>query len=182
MKLVGANPAPTLRGQQELPGKSNYFSGNDPQAWQTNIPTYAQVKYEQVYDGIDLVYYGNQQQLEYDFMVSAGADPKAIKFSFEGAEKVALKGQGELVLQTAAGEIKQQKSVIYQEVNGARQEIAGKYVLKDGQIGFEIGEYNMTERLVIDPVIIYATATGGTGGQRIRLSRRLPRSGYGRMR
>ncbi len=163
MKLLGANPAPTLRGEAELPGKSNYFSGKDTKQWQTNIPTYARVKYEAVYDGIDLVYYGNQQQLEYDFVVQPGADPNIIRFGFEGVENVTLNAAGELVLQTAAGEVKQHKPVIYQEVNGQKQEIAGSYVLSDGQVGFVVGAYDASQPLVIDPVIVYATATGTNG-------------------
>ena len=163
MKLLGANANPSLRGEAELPGKSNYFSGKDTTQWQTNIPTYARVKYEAVYDGIDLVYYGNQQQLEYDFVVQPGAHPETIRFGFEGVEKVTLNAAGELVLQTAAGEVKQHKPVIYQEVNGKRQQIAGSYVLGDGEVGFAVGDYDLSEPLVIDPVIVYATATGTNG-------------------
>ncbi len=170
MKLLGANANPRLQGEQELPGKSNYFSGSDPNGWQTNIPTYRQVKYEQVYDGIDLVYYGNQQQLEYDFIVQPGADPQAIKFRLEGREAIALNAAGELVLQTAVGEVKQHKPVLYQEVNGSRQEIAGSYVLKDGEVGFEIGDYDPSQPLVIDPVIIYATYLGGDLGGAVALT------------
>ncbi len=87
MKLLGAKEQPRLQGQQELPGKSSYFSGKDATQWKTNIPTYRQVKYSQVYEGIDLVYYGNQQQLEYDFIVQPGADPNTIRFRLEGAEE-----------------------------------------------------------------------------------------------
>lgn len=104
------------------------------------------MKYEQVYDGIDWVYYGNQQQLEYDFIVQPGADPKAIRFRLEGGEAVALNEAGELVLQTAVGEVKQRKPVIYQELNGERQEIAGGYVLKDEQVSFVVSEYDATRR------------------------------------
>ncbi len=142
MKLLGAKEQPRLQGQQELPGKSSYFSGKDATQWKTNIPTYRQVKYSQVYDGIDLVYYGNQQQLEYDFIVQPGADPNAIKFRLEGAEEIALNEAGDLVLQTTAGEVKQHKPVIYQEVDGKRQEIAGNYVMKDGEVGFAVGAYD----------------------------------------
>ena len=161
MKLLGANNQLRLQGQQELSGKSNYFSGNDPQAWKTDIPTYQKVKYEEVYDGIDLVYYGNQQQLEYDFIVQPGADPSAIKLNFEGAEEISLNEAGELVLQTAAGEVKQHRPVVYQEINGKRQEIAGNYVLAaSSEVHFALGEYDTTQPLVIDPVIVYATFFG----------------------
>ena len=84
MKLVGANPHATVSGVDELPGKSNFFIGNDPKKWRSNVPTYAKVKYEGVYSGIDLVYYGNQQQLEFDFVVAPGADPRRIGFDVRG--------------------------------------------------------------------------------------------------
>ena len=161
MKLVGANKQPQLQGQEELPGKSNYFSGNKPNGWKTNIPTYQRVKYSQVYEGIDLVYYGNQQQLEYDFIVQPSADPGAIKLRLEGAEQISLNAQGELVLTTAAGEVKQRKPVIYQEVNGSRQEIEGNYVLTEAcEVQFAVGPYDHHQPLVIDPVISYTTFFG----------------------
>ena len=119
---------------------------------------------KEAYPGIDLAYYGNQGQLEYDFIVQPGADPNAIKFRFEGTEEVTLNEQGELVLQTAAGEVKQHKPMIYQEVNGKRQEIAGNYLLTAGEVGFAVGAYDASQPLVIDPVIVYATYLGGELG------------------
>ena len=98
MKLVGGNRKAVVEGLEELPGKSNYFIGKDPKKWRTNVPTYARVKYREVYPGVDLVYYGNQQQLEYDLVVAPRADPRVIKVSFEGAEKVELAANGDLVL------------------------------------------------------------------------------------
>jgi hypothetical protein len=107
MKLVGANPQPKVAGLEELPGKANYFLGNDPKRWRTNVPTYAKVKYQDVYPGIDMVYYGRQQQLEYDLVVAPGADPRSIRMSFEGADKLEINPQGDLILHTAAGEVVQ---------------------------------------------------------------------------
>ena len=98
MKLVGADPHVEVTGLDELPGKSNYFIGNDPSKWRTNLPTYAKVKYQHVYPGIDLVYYGNQRHLEYDFVVAPGADPGAIRLAFQGEETLRIDGQGDLVL------------------------------------------------------------------------------------
>jgi len=83
MKLVGANPAAKVTGLDELPSKSNYFLGKDPKKWRTNVPNYAKVKHQDVYPGVDLVYYGNQGRLEYDFVVAPGADPKAITLAVE---------------------------------------------------------------------------------------------------
>ncbi|MFN7929370.1 MAG: SBBP repeat-containing protein [Blastocatellia bacterium] len=166
LKLKGANAKPTMKGEEQLAATANYFLGNDPQQWRTNIPTYARVKYESVYPGIDLVYYGNQQQLEYDFLVAPGAQPQTIQLEIAGAEKIHLDEQGNLVLTTAAGEVVQHKPIVYQEVNGARQEVAGSYVLQgENNIGFAIGEYDASKPLVIDPVLSYSTFLGGTKGQ-----------------
>src|SRR5262249_4875799 len=120
MQLVGANPAPQLVGQEELPGKVNYSLGNDPTRWHTDIPTFAQVEYRGVYPGIDLVYHGQQRQLEYDFLVAPGADPQAIALAFPGAAQVATDAQGDLVVHTAGGDWRQQRPVIYQEAGGLR--------------------------------------------------------------
>ena len=103
MKLVGANSHPEVSGLEELPGKSNYFLGSDPDKWRTNVPHYAKVYYEDVYPGVDLVYYGNQHQLEYDLVVAPGADPNAITLRFEGVEKLRIDAQGDLVLDTSGG-------------------------------------------------------------------------------
>src|SRR5436853_1109070 len=130
MKLVGANPKPKVAGLVELPGRVNYFIGNDPKKWRTNVPTYARVEYKNIYPGVNLVYYGNQRQLEYDLVVTPGADPKAIRLAFEGVDKFALDAQGNLILHTVGGEVLQRAPIVYQEINGARRKIAGRYVLK----------------------------------------------------
>jgi hypothetical protein len=129
MQLLNTNPNVQVQGQEPLAGKSNYFIGNDPKRWQTDVPTYAKVQYDEVYPGIDLVYYGNQKQLEYDFIVASGADPKAIRLSFAGADKVEVNSDGDLVLHTAAGQIRQHRPFLYQEVDGVKQPISGNYVL-----------------------------------------------------
>src|SRR5208337_3150734 len=129
MQFIGANPKAQIRGEAELPGKVNYLVGNDPAQWHTGVPTFAKVRVERMYPGIGLVYYGNQQQLEYDFEVAPGAEPAAIKIHFTGADKIAVNAQGELVLALGDGEIRQPKPVIYQMANGARQEISGGYRL-----------------------------------------------------
>lgn len=161
MRLVGANQNPNLAGAEETFGKSNYLLGDDPQKWQTNVSNYAKVKYEQVYPGVDMVYYGNQQQLEYDFVVARGANPQSIKLSFAGADKVRIDESGDLILETKAGEVRQRRPVIFQEVDGQRKQIAGKYSLtKTREVGFEIGEYDRSRTLVIDPVLSYSTILG----------------------
>ena len=129
MALVGANPAAKVAGLDQLPGKSNYFIGNDPQKWQVNVPTFASVLYQDIYQGVDLVYYGNQRRLENDFVVAPGADPGVINLTFDGAKKVSTDAAGNLVLETAGGQVQLQKPVIYQLTDGVRQEVAGSYVL-----------------------------------------------------
>src|SRR5439155_4514335 len=109
MAFVDANPRPRLEGREELSGKANYFVGNDPSTWRTNVPTYAKIRYPNLYPGIDLIYYGSQRELEYDFVVRPGADPKRILLDFRGADKLEVDAQGDLVLHTPAGVIRQRK-------------------------------------------------------------------------
>ncbi|HEX7957444.1 MAG TPA: SBBP repeat-containing protein, partial [Pyrinomonadaceae bacterium] len=161
IKPVRANPGARLSGLEELPGKSNYFVGKDPRRWQTDVPNYGRVKYESLYPGVDMVYYGNQSRLEYDFVVAPGADASRIKLSFEGASRIRLDKSGDLLLTVAGEEIRQLKPVIYQEVDGRRREVAGSYRLTGTQVGFQIGDYDRNHTLVIDPVLIYSTYLGG---------------------
>src|SRR2546428_3707820 len=164
MKLLGANPAPAVAGVGELPGKSNYFVGNDPKKWRANVPTYAKIEYRDVYPGVNLVYYGNQRQLEHDFVVSPGADPKAITLAFEGMDGVAIDALGDLVLRADGGEVRLRKPVVYQEQNGQRAVIPTRYVLKaERQVAFEVAAYDATKPLIIDPVLAYSTYLGGGG-------------------
>jgi hypothetical protein len=162
MGLVGAARRPVMSGLDELPGKANYFIGSDRAKWHTNVPTYAKVHYRGVYPGIDLVYYGNQRRLEYDFVVAPGADPKGIVLDFEGADKLEIDLQGELVLRTAGGDIRQHKPVIYQEIDGVRREIGGGYIRKGAKrVGFEVAAYDSGRPLVVDPALSYSTYLGG---------------------
>src|SRR5438094_9715066 len=107
MRLVNAAPAPRVSGLEELPGKANYFIGKDPAKWRTNVATYAKVHYRDVYPGIDLVYYGNQRQMEHDFVIAPGVDPKKIVLAFKGADKVQIDSRGDLVVRAAGGDIRQ---------------------------------------------------------------------------
>jgi hypothetical protein len=161
MKLRNANPAAKVTGGDELPGTSNYFIGNDPAKWRTNVSTYAKVKYEGIYSGIDLVYYGNQRQLEYDFIVAPGADPRGIVFDISGARRIRQDGEGDLVLTMSGGEIRWHKPFVYQEKNGARQEIAAHYTITNkSRVGFRLAEYDAGRPVYIDP-LIYSTYLGG---------------------
>ena len=164
MNLVGAARKPVVSGLEKQPGKANYFIGSDPTTWRTNVPTYARVRYREVYPGIDLVYYGNQRQLEYDFVVAPGADPRKIVLGFRGADKIEIDAQGELVLHAAGGDIRQHKPVIYQEIDGVRREIASGYQRKGvNRVGFQVAAYDTTRPLIVDPVVLaYSTFLGGS--------------------
>jgi Bacterial Ig-like domain (group 3)/Beta-propeller repeat len=163
MKLRDANPATRVTGVDELAGTSNYFIGNDPTKWRTNVPTYGKVKYEGIYSGIDLVYYGNQRQLEYDFIVAPGADPRRIEFDVRGAKRIRQDAHGDLALKVGEGEIRWHKPVVYQEKDGARQLVAARYAITDrNRVGFEVAKYDASRPLYIDP-LIYSTYVGGSG-------------------
>src|SRR5712691_10605044 len=164
MKLVGAAPQPPVSGLEELPGKVNYFIGNDPLQWRTNVPTYAKVKYESVYPGVDLIYYGDGRQLEYDFVVAPGSDPKVIALVFEGAGKLEVDAQGDLLLPVNGGELRLRKPLAYQEVDGSRKRVAANYVLESkNRVGVQVAAYDRTQPLIIDPVLVYSTYLGGSG-------------------
>jgi hypothetical protein len=178
MELVGANAAAKVTGLEELPGKSNYFIGNDPKKWRTNVPNYAKVKYANVYPGVDLVYYGNQGQLEYDFVVAPGADPRQITLGLGSHEskiqnlKSKIVANGDLVVGTEGGEVVFHKPVVYQPTTynelrttngGGRDLVEGKYVLRgDNRIAFELANYDRRRPVVIDPVLAYSTYLGGS--------------------
>ena len=165
MQFIGANLQAQLRGTAELPGKINYLTGNDPARWQTRLPLFARVRVEEMYPGIGLVYYGNQQHLEYDFEIAPGANPDAVRIHFDGVDKITVNPQGGLVLSVGRGEIQQPRPVLYQTVNGVRQNITGGYRLVDAHtIAFDVGSYDHGQALVIDPVLLYSTYFGGDSG------------------
>jgi uncharacterized repeat protein (TIGR01451 family) len=166
MRLTGANPQPQVTGLEELPGKVHYLMGNDPQKWHADVPTYRKVRYTRVYDGIDLVYYGHQGRLEYDFVVEAGADPGQIALRCDGADRIEIDGDGHLVLSVAGRVVTWLKPVVYQETDGVHEEIESRYVLKaNGHIGFELGPYDPNKVLTIDPAIAYSTFLGGASDE-----------------
>jgi hypothetical protein len=162
--LLGAAENPSVVGEDLQPGRANYFFGKDPKRWHTNVPTYGRVRYKNVYPGIDLVYHGNCQQLEYDFEVSRGSNPNLIQFEINGANDLRLDSDGNLDVKMSGGELKFQSPVVYQISNGLRTPVSGRYVVKDStHIGFTIDRYDPSEPLVIDPVLIYSTYLGGSG-------------------
>jgi len=163
LKLQGANAKAVATGIDQLPGHRNYFIGNDPAKWRTDVPTFRAVRYEETYPGITLTYYGNQRQLEYDFAIAPGADPQMIRLAFDSRVRPRISVAGDLVLRAGGGEVRQGKPVIYQEVDGHRQLINGRFVLfGKRQAGFEVGWYDRTKPLIIDPTLVYSTYLGGT--------------------
>jgi hypothetical protein len=162
MHFDGANPAAEIAGTKQLLGKTNYFIGNDPKKWRTGVPSYEAVRYQEIYPGVDVLFYGRQRRLEYDFIVAPGADPRAIALSISGARKLELNSQGDVLMSVAGGKVVLQKPVVYQEVNGQRREIAGNYTItNEHQIRFAVGAYDRTQPLTIDPVLNYSTYVGG---------------------
>lgn len=162
MRLQGAAPTPRVSGLDELPGKVNYLIGNKSDQWRTDISTYARVRYEQIYPGVDLVFYGNQRQLEYDVVVAPQASFKQIGLTFEGG-KLKLNRRGDLVWRAGAREITLLRPRAYQEIGGKRRSISARYLLRaNREVGFQIGNYDRTQPLVIDPVLSYSTYLGGS--------------------
>jgi hypothetical protein len=166
MSLVGANQKAASTGLDPLPDKVNYLIGNDPQKWLLHVPHYARVKYESVYPGIDLVYYGNQRRLEYDFVVAPGADPKQIRLSFDGTKSLKLdRATGDLVIATANGaELRHHRPVIYQMNDNEKTSIAGSYrILDQKHATFALASYDTRKSLVIDPTLDFTTTFAETG-------------------
>ena len=165
MQLRGSNPTAQAEGVQPLPGMASYFVGKDPSQWHTNISTYSKVRFANVYPGIDLLYYGNQSQLEYDFIVAPKVNPKTIRLHFAGASKLALAENGDLSISAKDGQIAFHKPVIYQEVGGQRQPVEGRFtLLANNSVGFSLGGYDRSQPLIIDPVLAYSTYLGGSSG------------------
>jgi hypothetical protein len=163
INLVGSNANPQVVGEDPLSTKVNYFIGRDPKKWRRNVPTYARVRYRNVYPGIDLVYYGNNRSMEYDFDLAPAADASQIQFAVKGADALNIDSNGNLVLTRGASELRFKTPILYQEINGIRVRVSGTYVLRDStHVGFEVGSYDTTKPLVIDPVLVYSTYLGGS--------------------
>jgi uncharacterized repeat protein (TIGR01451 family) len=163
MKLVGANPKTEPSGTEKLEGVSNYLFGNDPRKWRLNVPTYARVQYRDVYPGVDLVYYGTEGRLEYDFVVSPGADSGAVTLQVEGGEQLSRNSAGDLVIQTKGGSLSLLRPTVYQLENGKRRLVDAQFELAaDNQLHFKLGTFDHSRELVIDPVLQYSTFLGGS--------------------
>jgi uncharacterized repeat protein (TIGR01451 family) len=172
MRLVGANSNAQIAGADPLSGKTNYIIGSDPQQWHRGIAQFAGVRYQQVYPGVDLIFYGHQGHLEYDFRVAPGADASQAQLQFDAASVLRV-SNGDLLLSRKNKAKKSQQATlrlrapqIYQQDGDRRTPVAGWFVLHAGnRVSFEIASYNHQRELVIDPVLDFSTYFGGSGSE-----------------
>jgi uncharacterized repeat protein (TIGR01451 family) len=165
MKLAGANRSAFVTGAEQLPGKSNYFIGSDPAKWRRDIPQFARVRYENIYPGINLVFYGSQGQLEYDFQVAPGANPARPELEFDSSTKLELE-DGDLVLHGEGDSVRLHVPHVYQRLGSREQSVEGRFALRAAnRVGFEVGRYDHSRELIIDPVLTYSTYFGGSGSE-----------------
>ncbi|MBI3919799.1 MAG: SBBP repeat-containing protein [Armatimonadetes bacterium] len=170
MRLAGANAAPEVSAVERLPGRSNYFKGEGSEGWHTNVPQFARVRYHDVYQGVDLDFYGNHRQLEYDFVVAPGADPHGIQVTLEGLSvgqrepSLRIEANGDLVAETSAGPVCWKEPTVYQVVEGQKRLVAASYDLhhESNSFGFHLASYDKTRPLIIDPALVYSTYLGGS--------------------
>jgi uncharacterized repeat protein (TIGR01451 family) len=166
MELSNANSRAEIKGEDTLPGKSNYFIGNDPAKWQSDIPQFARVRYVSVYPGIDLVFYGNQGRLEYDFEAAPGSDPSRVVLRFQGSQNLSIDSYGDLVLTMEGGDLRLQAPRIYQKFGELQRAVQGRFELRGkNEVGFALDEYDRSRKLVIDPVLVYSTYLGGRSNE-----------------
>jgi len=164
MSLAGGARAPRVSTTDRQVAVSHYLIGNDPAKWRSDVPRYGRVRYAQVYDGIDLVYYGNHRQLEHDFVVAPGADPAKIVLQYSGVDAAAVENNGDLVLRVNDEAIRFHKPVAYQDAGGGRRQVTARFELDAAhRVRFALGDYDATRELVIDPVLSYSSYGGGGG-------------------
>jgi len=164
MAMIGANPEARISASGQLPGKTNYFVGRDPAKWRTNVPQYSRIEYADIYPGVNLAYHGRGQQLEFDYVISPGADAGRIAMGFSGVEGLATDESGDLIVSSAGGDIRMQRPVAYQESRGAREPVQARFRVEQGsRVQFELGSYDRSRELVIDPALRYSTYLGGGG-------------------
>ena len=166
MQFAGSNQTAAIAGMARLPGHSNYFIGNDPSRWRRNVPQFSRVQYRNLYSGIDLDFYGKQGRLEYDFEVAPGADPNQIALDFKGTRNLQVAANGDLVLTVDGGEVRFEAPHIYQTTSAGTQPVAGSFVVRgENRVAFQVGDYDRSRALVIDPVLTFSTYLGGSGAE-----------------
>jgi uncharacterized protein (TIGR03437 family) len=157
MSLAGSHAPAQIKPLEPFPFKTNYFIGSSGY----NVPNFSRVRYRSVYDGIDLEYHSQEGQMEYDFIVAPGVSSSSIGLIFSGADQTSVDGNGQLVLKIGNGKLIHRRPVAYQNINGHRVEVAASYVMRNGDVGFDVAEYDRSRTLVIDPVVVYSSFVGG---------------------
>ena len=161
MRILGTDPNAAVIPEAPQPGVTNYFIGNDPKQWRRGVPGYGRVRYQAIYPGIDVTFYGNPQRLEYDFAAAPGADPSKIQLAFEGTDKIEKSPSGDLLLRAGGQIVTVHKPVVYQA--DKKQLIDAEFVLRaDNRVGFTLGAYDHSQTLTIDPVLTYSSYIGGS--------------------
>ena len=166
MEMLGGERNVQVSGGDRLPGAANYYIGNDPKKWRSGISAYGKVRYRGIYPGVDAVFYGNQRQLEYDFVVAPGADPKRISLGLTGV-RPSLDIEGNVLLRLAGGELALKKPMVYQNIDGGKRTVDARYTVCGGKVRFQLGKYDHSQTLVIDPVFTYLTYLGGSGADQL---------------
>ena len=163
VRFAGADPGVTIEGSETLPGKVNFIIGSDPRGWKANLPTYRSILYRGLYPGVDMIYGGAGRGIKSTFTVAPGADPSQIRLEYSAADHVAIDGHGDLLIEAAGMQLREEAPEIYQESGGGRVHIYGRYRMTGPRtIGFEIDAFDASQPLVIDPVISYCTYLGGS--------------------
>lgn len=166
MQFADANPAAAVSAIEPLPGHTNYLLGNDASRWVTNVPQFARVDYRDLYPGVDLAFYGKQGRLEYDFEVKPGADPSRVHLRLAGAKNLRLAGNGDLLVALEGQELRFLAPHLYQPSSAGNQTVSGGFVLRaQNEVGFEVGDYDRSRALIIDPVLTFSTYFGGSGAE-----------------
>ncbi|MBI4908929.1 MAG: SBBP repeat-containing protein [Acidobacteria bacterium] len=163
LRPIGRPKKPAIIGENAHPGTASYYIGNDPSKWITKVPVYRKLRYSNIYPGVDLTYYGTDGQLEYDFEVAPRADASVVGLSIEGARALSLQKDGGLRILTTQGESNFAAPVAFQTINGERRTVAAAYRIEGNTVRFQLGAYDRSQRLVIDPLLVYSTLLGGTG-------------------
>ncbi len=160
--LENANAAASIEALEPLPSVTNYYVGADPQKWRLGVKNFARLRAKSIYPGVDIVYYGDQRRLEFDFVVAPQADPSAIALNFSGMDKLYTGTEGDLVAELGGQPVRFAKPFAYQTIAGERKPVSVQYVLAaNGKAQLHLGDYDKNLELVIDPVVTYATYLGG---------------------
>src|SRR5260370_20932144 len=169
ISMLNANPRAEVSGSDQVRCQTSYFLGNRKENWRTGIANYARVRYQAIYPGIDLVYYGANSELEYDFVVGPGADPSRIRLQFGGVERVSVTPEGDLLVEAGGTRLIERKPAVYQQQAGsAPRHIAGRFTLHGHNVvGFEVAAYDRSQALTIDPVLAYSSLLGGSAADSV---------------